>query len=253
MADYGIVTLPLIPMRKSASHRAEMISQLIFGECFTILEAQDGWIYIENNADDYLGWIERKQIILVPEATANAWINQPKRAVSSVFTTLACHSTESTLMIPAGALLPLEPNFTIERLSYSQHPLESKPTEVVGLAKQFLNAPYLWGGKSIMGLDCSGFSQTVFRIMGYNLPRDAWQQAEIGRDVEFLEEAVTGDLAYFHNDEGRITHVGILISPTQIIHCSGSVRIDTIDDHGIFNNETGGYTHQLRFIKRVIG
>jgi hypothetical protein len=229
-----------------------MISQLVFGECFTITEEQNGWLYIQNKADQYLGWIEKKQITLVTEQQVNDWINQPKFVVNQVFETLFCTTTESSLMVPAGVEIPINSCFTIGTLDYKHNITPSAQKEIIVFAKAFLNAPYLWGGKTVMGFDCSGFSQTIFKAFGTNLPRDAWQQAEIGTGVDFLEETQAGDLAFFHNAEGKITHVGIMISPTQIIHCSGSVRIDSIDHQGIFNQENGCYSHDLRFVKRVL-
>jgi cell wall-associated NlpC family hydrolase len=122
---------------------------------------------------------------------------------------------------------------------------------VIDVAKFYLNAPYLWGGKSVFGIDCSGLSQMVFRQFGIKLRRDAYQQAEQGELVGFLQEAKAGDLAFFDNNEGRINHVGIMMDNERIIHASGKVRIDAIDNQGIFNRELNRYTHKLRIIKRV--
>ncbi|MFL5753049.1 MAG: C40 family peptidase, partial [Bacteroidia bacterium] len=122
--------------------------------------------------------------------------------------------------------------------------------DIVGLACQFLNAPYLWGGRSIMGIDCSGFTQLVYKLNGYKLPRDAYQQAELGTPLSFVEEAEAGDLAFFDNEEGRITHVGIVLSDQRIIHASGKVRIDKFDHYGIFHSDRRKYSHLLRVIKR---
>jgi gamma-D-glutamyl-L-lysine dipeptidyl-peptidase len=124
------------------------------------------------------------------------------------------------------------------------------PAIVRQTALKYLDTPYLWGGKSICGIDCSGFSQQVYKHFGIKLPRDSYQQAELGEGVGFLLEAQCGDLAFFDNDEGRITHVGIMLSSDEIIHASGKVRIDKIDNQGIINAETGARTHKLRIIKR---
>lgn len=249
---FGIVTLPVIPVRETSSHRSEMISQLIFGECFSVSDHFDGWIQIQNQNDHYTGWIEKKQITEVDNDQVNQWKNLPKRVVTNCMEEIFCKSTKSKMLIPAGAELPTQQSFTIGNLIFSSQEEQAINSEVNLLTNMFINAPYLWGGKTIFGFDCSGFSQTIFKILGHQLPRDAWQQAEMGVGVDFLDEVIAGDLAYFHNSEGKITHVGILLSPTKIIHCSGSVRIDSIDHYGIFQQELGAYTHELRFIKRVL-
>ena len=118
-------------------------------------------------------------------------------------------------------------------------------------ALMYLNAPYLWGGRSPLGIDCSGFTQMVYRLQGINLPRDAYQQAEVGTTLSFIEESDPGDLAFFDNNEGKITHVGIILEENHIIHASGKVRIDRIDQQGIFNTEIGTHTHKLRLIKSI--
>ena len=119
-------------------------------------------------------------------------------------------------------------------------------------AKEFLNAPYLWGGKSFFGVDCSGFTQLVYKVNNVKLPRDAYQQAEVGEALSFVEESQPGDLAFFENAEGRIIHVGIMLDDQKIIHASGKVRIDTLDSTGIFNQEMNKHTHKLRFVKSIL-
>jgi hypothetical protein len=128
--------------------------------------------------------------------------------------------------------------------------IKINPKLVKQVAFKFLNTSYLWGGKSVFGIDCSGYAQMVYKFLNKQLPRDAWQQAEEGEVVNFLQEAQTGDLAFFDNEEGRITHVGILLNEHEIIHSSGKVRIDKIDTQGIMNLETKLRTHKLRIIKR---
>lgn len=250
MADFGVVTLSVIPVRESSSHRAEMISQLLFGDSFTILQQEPDWLFVRNTFDGYQGWIERKQISIVAEDEFLKWNVRPKFVVNKPLAVIRCD--DSPMIIPGGVSLPIEHSFTISNQQFTHQLTKENGLKIASLAMQFINTPYLWGGKTVMGFDCSGFSQIVFKTYGVDLPRDASQQAEIGTVVDFLEEVVAGDLAYFHNSEGNITHVGILISPTQIIHCSGSVRIDQMDHHGIYNKQLGVYTHELRFIKRVI-
>jgi gamma-D-glutamyl-L-lysine dipeptidyl-peptidase len=115
-----------------------------------------------------------------------------------------------------------------------------------------LNSPYLWGGKTPFGIDCSGFTQMAYKLAGIKLRRDAWQQAEQGHTINLLEETEPGDLAFFDNDEGNIVHVGIILRDHKIIHAAGKVRIDSIDHYGINNKELKKYTHKLRLIKRMV-
>ena len=126
-----------------------------------------------------------------------------------------------------------------------------KKDKLVENALMYLNAPYLWGGRSPLGIDCSGFTQMVYRLQGVDLPRDAYQQAEVGTTLSFVEESEAGDLAFFDNNEERITHVGIILENNHIIHASGKVRIDRIDQQGIFKKELGTHTHKLRLIKSI--
>ena len=116
---------------------------------------------------------------------------------------------------------------------------------------RYLNAPYLWGGRSPFGIDCSGFTQLVFKFAGIKLQRDAYQQGGQGSIINFIEEVQPGDLAFFSNDEGAIIHVGIMLKDNRIIHSSGKVRIDKIDHFGIYNAETKKHSHLLKLIKRM--
>jgi cell wall-associated NlpC family hydrolase len=139
--------------------------------------------------------------------------------------------------------------FVVTREDLNENKIEFG--DLVHFSKKFLGAPYLWGGRSPFGIDCSGLVQILFKIKGIALKRDAWQQAEAGKQVSFIEESVPGDLVFFDNDEGKIIHVGMIYQSGHIIHASGEVRIDKIDNYGIYNQETGKYTHKTRIIKRV--
>jgi len=251
MATFGVITHSVIPLREEATHKSQMVSQLLFGEAVEVLQTQEEWLYVKNIADDYLGWIEQKQFTFLEEAEFNQWVNAKKSVVSVPFAAIERKDDQTLMMIPAGADIAESNAFTIGNSTFVHNHSLPLGRVISEIAPQFMNAPYLWGGKTIFGFDCSGFVQTVFKIAGIALPRDAFQQAALGEVVDFLQEVKPGDLAFFHNAEERITHVGILLSPTKIIHCSGSVRIDNIDHQGIFNLSLGKYTHPLRVIKRV--
>jgi cell wall-associated NlpC family hydrolase len=129
--------------------------------------------------------------------------------------------------------------------------MQKHPTGLIETAMQFRNSPYLWGGRSPFGYDCSGFTQIVYKINGVRLPRDASQQASVGRIIDTVKETVQGDLVFFAGEKDRVVHVGLAIPPGKIIHCSGMVRIDALDEKGIFNSQVNQYTHRMHSIRRV--
>jgi hypothetical protein len=256
----GIITLPLVPLRESESEISEMFTQLLFGELVEVLEVHERWISVRNLTDGYTGWADRKMIKVLTETEGNMLLNADKYCVTVPF--LLCDKTisDEKMFLPGGSFLPSlkKGRFEIGNEIYQiSVPFNSKLKEIlsekiVNYAFQYLNAPYLWGGKSIMGIDCSGLVQVVYAMCDILLPRDASQQVEMGRVIDFLFEAEAGDLAFFENAEGSIIHVGILLNTRQIIHASGSVKLESIDSQGIISSQTGEYTHTLRVIKRVI-
>ncbi len=259
---YGYCHLPLVAVRAEPSNTSEMVSQILFGEHFYILDIkEEEWIHIELVSDGYKGWVNFKQFRFVSELEFNNITKNNGKIAADLLSTIS-DSDFGDLQIPFGARLPnMEANtFTIQNKKFEfkgkftdTHLLIPKRINILETAKRFMNAPYLWGGKSILGLDCSGFTQLVFAANGLQLKRDAAQQAEQGQPLSFVEEAQTGDLAYFDNAEGHITHVGIMLDNSTIIHASGQVRIDKIDHYGIFHTEKKKYSHLLRVIKNVIG
>ena len=254
---FGICDLALVPFRAEASDRSEMTSQLLFGDHFEILSKTEKWIYIRTAYDEYEGWIDYLQYKEITQKDCEE-LNQ-KSFLTGLFSNLqVVKENGEVLHLVPGSSLPFYSNncFHINNVNYTCEKVLSVSSnfsdEVEQAAKFYLNAPYLWGGKSPYGIDCSGFTQIVFKQFNVRIKRDASQQALQGEVVGFLQEAKLGDLAFFDNSEGKITHVGILLNDHQIIHASGYVKINRIDNHGIYNEELKRYTHKLRIIKRYI-
>jgi gamma-D-glutamyl-L-lysine dipeptidyl-peptidase len=257
---FGICNLSIVPCRAEPSDRSEMVTQLLFGEHFTVLAEEKSWVQILTAFDQYTAWIDRKQFLPVSEETFKEQ-ESFSPALSYDPVQIITH-LESGNMFPLvmGSSLPLYNGETcnLEGHEYSFEGQTAKPFEQTSKLKitenafAYLNAPYLWGGRSPFGIDCSGFSQICYKLAGIALPRDARQQAEAGTTLSFVEEAEEGDLAFFDNAEGKIVHVGIILQNNSIIHASGKVRIDKFDHFGIFNQEQNRYTHNLRILKRII-
>ena len=252
--QYGISNLSIVPMRNEAADQSEMVNQVIFGEHFKVLEVQKKWSKIRLAHDSYEGWICNKQWIEIEEDI----YKQLDKEVATITTDILDIITKTHHQpIVIGSILPSykSGHALINNEMYQFDGLTTpgfiKKEKLVGNALMYLNAPYLWGGRSPLGIDCSGFTQMVYRLQGVDLPRDAYQQSEVGTTLSFVEESEAGDLAFFDNAEGKITHVGIILEDNHIIHASGKVRIDRIDQQGIFNTEIGNHTHKLRLIKSI--
>lgn len=250
---YAICSVAAAPMRKEDSHRSEMINQLLFGEMMEVLETKGEWYRIKTQYDLYEGWLTHHMITEVDKQIATA----PQQFVA---TDLINPVTlpDQLINAPMGSFLVGldEETQLLWDMQSRYHGAYRNITQPLNLdllwrtALAWINAPYLWGGKTFMGVDCSGFVQTVFKVLGIQLWRDAYQQAEQGEAIADLETSKTGDVVFFQNENGRITHVGILLHKEQIIHASGKVRVDKIDQKGIINNENGKRTHYLHSIKR---
>jgi len=254
--QYAICSAALCPLRAEPSHKAEMVSQLLFGEsCLILDKSADHWIKIRCKYDGYGGWCQDSHILEVDQS----FYEQEKGLTRKWITEI--DFAGSLLNVPLGSSLPFTKKARLDgsgiRIHYegkTWNPLREKTTKaaIKKLAYSFLGTPYLWGGKTVFGTDCSGYTQTVFRFFNINLSRDAWQQALQGTEVRKLEDSKFGDLAFFDNDAGKITHVGILLNKHKIIHASGKVREDKINSEGIINVDTQQQTHKLKIIKRFL-
>jgi cell wall-associated NlpC family hydrolase len=251
--QYGLIHLAIVPLRDEPAHRAQQVSQLLFGESFMVLETENDWLKIKTENDHYEGYIQKTQSILVEEDVYEKHLLKTVLFTQEPVTIISKKNDNTLLYLPTGSRIAgLENNqFVFGTTEFQlQHQLQSRTTSLIDFAKTYLNTPYLWGGRTHFGIDCSGFAQAVFQQSGLQLKRDAWQQAEQGKIVDFLQEALPCDLAFFDDEAGRIIHVGIMLNNEEIIHASGSVKIDRIDDQGIYSAEQKKYTHQLRIIKR---
>lgn len=255
---YGYAQFSAIPMRREADHCSEMVNQAMLGEPLELLTSKALWTKVRLAHDGYEGWVLTAQLLAIDQLTYRALIEQTQELVADGINLLEHESPEKTRVVAAGALLP-NYNPSTGQLSLGQDTFqfegllsnrETTRDNVLMHAYTFLHAPYLWGGRTVMGIDCSGLSQMAYRLSGITLLRDASQQATQGETVDFLTEAQPGDLVFFDNDQGAITHVGIFLRQDHILHASGSVRIDGLDQTGIYNADTGKHSHKLRLIKR---
>jgi hypothetical protein len=255
---YGIINLAQIPVRKEMSDKSEMINQLLFGELISISHQEKQWVKITHEYDGYEGWIDEKQFLEIDNANFRL-LKQSTNVCNSLFASASFKNQIINFITGSTIHNYSKKRFSILDTIYETEAIildsnNNKPNDknIISTSLKYLNTPYLWGGRSILGIDCSGFTQMVFKHFNIPLKRDAYQQAEQGRQVDFLDNSQAGDLAFFSNKEGKIIHVGIILNDKKIIHASGFVRIDTIDHHGIYNQEKKSYSHNLRFIKRII-
>jgi gamma-D-glutamyl-L-lysine dipeptidyl-peptidase len=243
-----------VPLRMGPSHKSEMLSQVLFGEKYVIVDSSGKWLKIETLFDKYSGWIDTDHI--QHSATKDDFSGK-------VLTkSLLCFKNDRTQLVLEPGCEIFNPDFEGKKFMIGENVYHtcSEFNESYALASgsvtdtviKFLNSPYIWGGRIPSGIDCSGLSQLVYKIHGIGIPRDSWEQATAGRSIDFISEAQPGDLVFFDNEMGKISHVGMILSEGLIIHASGRVRIDPVDHQGIYKQETGGYSHKLRTIRRIL-
>jgi hypothetical protein len=247
----SICLLSVVPVRKEPAHRSEMVSQLTFGEYVTVLSEEDGFSHISCDYDGYEGWVQSTQLTAIVEKLDTTIF------VRTWFEEVTVNDRK--IRIPMGSPVYDEVLSEKFRVSYNKQGnswnTNGKMLNEAGMleiAESYLETPYLWGGRSVFGIDCSGFAQQVFKFFGIKLLRDAYLQAEQGEAVDSFADAKACDLAFFKNEKGKITHVGIVLSGGRIIHASSKVRIDTFDENGIWNADLNKRTHDLACIRRFL-
>ena len=251
--NYGINKLSIIPVRAKADDRSEIITQLLFGEIFNIIDKNIKWIKISNRNDNYQGWICKKQYKEISEEQFHLLSNSPYEICLDKHSVLRNSITDNEIIISTGAILYNYKRGLVSILE-DDYKFEGKIAsnnfkDVEKYAMQFLKSPYLWGGKGFMGIDCSGFTQVIYFLCGMTIPRDANEQEKIGKQISSISYAKKGDLIFFQNDNSNINHVGIYLGANKIIHASGEVRIDMVNDEGIFTMKSK--SHNFHSIKRL--
>lgn len=254
--EYGICNLSKIPLRSEPKYSGKLISELLFGDHFKVEKKEGNWLKIENSYDGITGWIEENQCEPISGAYAIELANLPI-ILSADLVNFVEDEKAGLTPILLGSRLPgfhkTHVLFKEEKYLFDGAVIKgSQPKlNIVKLAYMFLNTPYLSGGNSVFGIDASGFTQLVYKLNGYKLFRDVIQQSKQGEVLSFIEESEPGDLAFFDDDEGNIIHAGIILANNHIVHAHGKVRIDRLDQSGIFNNELRRHTHKLRVIKKI--
>jgi hypothetical protein len=257
--EYGVCRLSVVPVRRESNHPSEQVTQLLFGDDYEVLEQTKDkkWLKIRITFDQYEGWIHINQHHAISKEYFD-YINRAEFKITTDTTSSLLYN-KSPLTILMGSMIPITGS---ELFKMEEQFAFNGDAKTLGqkrefeflrtIALRYLNSPYMWGGKSPFGIDCSGFTQMVFKICGYRLFRDAWQQANQGKSVKGIDLATPGDLLLFKNEADKIVHTGILLADNKIIHASGRVRIDFVNEEGILNADTRIYTHRLAHIRRIL-
>lgn len=257
--DFALCHLSVVPLRSSPSDKSEQVSQLLFGEIVELLEWKGrAWVKVRCTWDNCIAWVQARQVKPLTSSEYKLFTEKFAYCLDLIQPLM---SNDFVMPIPLGSRLPdfdgMKFIFDGKTYNYSGQAvfpenLEPTPERVIKLARRYLLAPYQWGGRSPFGIDAGGFTQMVFKLVGISLHRTPEMQVHQGELVDFIEQSMPGDLAYFENSSGAITHAGILLPDGKIIHAAEQVRIDRIDHFGIFDEETARYTYKLRVAKRLL-
>jgi cell wall-associated NlpC family hydrolase len=237
---YGVININVVSVRQKNNAKSEMISQLFFGEIITIIEVNNNWSLIRSNLDDYKGWIRNLHYQKILKEDYNILSNNQNEFATNEMVLV---NSNFKITVPTGSLIS---SAKFLKYNYKKTNASKSITKTI---KSFLNTPYLWGGKTKFGTDCSGLVQSIFKTINIILPRDACDQYKSGKEIN--SDFKLGDLAFFGKSPKKITHVGILINNTKIVHAYGVVRIDKLTSKGIYNNEEKRITHILQKVKRI--
>lgn len=243
-----------VPLRAAPTHKSEMLSQLLFGEKYTVCDRSGSWLKIKTLFDNYNGWIDIDHL--------QCSVDEGISCGHVLNRSLLCYKNDKTKMVLEAGCEIFDPDFEDKVFKIGNNIYTTSPEfsnsfistddSLPDIAMKFINSPYIWGGRIPSGIDCSGLTQLAYKIFSIPISRDASDQAEEGTIIDFINDAIPGDLAFFGNGKGRISHVGMIISKGLVIHASGRVRIDPVDHQGIFKNEINGYSHNLRTIRRIL-
>lgn len=257
--DFGVCRLSVVSVRSEPADKSEQVTQLLFGDHYSVSErtSDNKWVRIRIHFDQYDGWIDAKQHQQITKDHFNHINHAEFKITTDLTSTLLYNKSPQVILI--GSMIPISSSELFKMEEQFAFNGEAKNVGqrrefdfLRAIAIKYLNSPYQWGGKNPFGIDCSGFTQMVFKICGYRLLRDAGQQVAQGKPVDSLAAARRGDLAFFSNGEGKVVHTGILLTENKIIHASGKVRVDSLTEDGILHSESRILSHKLSALRRVM-